>query len=95
MILVTRSEAQAKPLLTDLQRCGYQTGHLPTLMIVPVIGKLQLEDWDQLDIIIFVSPNAVLYSMDMLQQKLQNQSVVVAAVGQGTRRALESYNNIG
>lgn len=94
-ILVTRPLAQAKPLLACLEAQGYQTIHMPTLAIVP-IADLAESAYEQqrgptLDVVIWVSANAVHHSINFLQPWLQHGSTQVAAIGQGTRRALEAY----
>lgn len=91
-IIVTRPRDQAEGLAAELQKLGANPVLLPLLEIAPAPDQAALQDFVQraagYQLIIFISPNAVNYGMDALHHI--PDGVRVAAVGQGTARALRA-----
>jgi len=89
-IIVTRPRDQADGLAAKLQKLGANPVMLPLLEIAPAPDQNALQAFVQrvanYQLLIFISPNAVAYGMSALQQI--PAGVYVAAVGQGTAKAL-------
>jgi uncharacterized protein HemX/uroporphyrinogen-III synthase len=87
-IVVTRPAGQADELAHLIGAHGGRALRFPTIEIQDVPGW-QLPDLDAVDLAIFVSPTAVQKVFDKLDG--WPQALPAAAVGQGTRRALERH----
>ncbi|MBU0689340.1 MAG: uroporphyrinogen-III synthase [Gammaproteobacteria bacterium] len=89
-IVVTRPRDQASGLAASLRTLGANPVMLPLLEIAPAPDQAALQDFVQqaasYQLLIFISPNAVHYGMAALHRI--PQGVRVAAVGQGTAKAL-------
>lgn len=91
-VLVTRPAHQATALCEQLRAAGYQAISFPTIEIVPVTlssEKLkQLNDIQGVDIVIFISANAV-HHANKHKTAWQNSTCYVA-IGPATADAMES-----
>ncbi len=89
-IVVTRPRDQADGLAASLQARGANPVLLPLLEIAPAPDQAALQAFVQrvadYQLLIFISPNAVRYGMSALHHI--PHGVRVAAVGQGTAKAL-------
>ncbi len=89
-IIVTRPRAQARGLAASLRALGANPVMLPLLEIAPAADRTALRAFAQratgCQLLVFISPNAVHYGMAALHH-IPN-GVRVAAVGQGTAKAL-------
>lgn len=92
-ILVTRPAHQADAVCALIEACGGRALRLPMLDIRPVedsaavqAGLARLPEYD---VAVFVSANAVRYTLDALAQRPWPPTVAVAAVGAATARALD------
>lgn len=93
-ILVTRPAHQAKNLCQLIQAHGGEAVLLPALAIVPIENNQALQDCvsqiDDLDILIFISTNAVTYTLPaLLACGNLPAHLIVAAVGEKTAQALK------
>ena len=87
-VLVTRPEGQADVLRKAILECGGHVERLPLLVIKPDVGeadKFRLENALEFNDLIFVSPNAVRFSV----HDLQPGKARVIAIGEGTAALLE------
>jgi uroporphyrinogen-III synthase len=87
-VLVTRPKGQADALREAILECGGQVERLPLLVIKPDVGeadKARLENAQEFNDLIFVSPNAVRFSATDLRP---GQARVIA-IGEGTAALLE------
>ena len=89
-VLVTRPAHQAETLCRLISDAGGEPVRLPAIEIVPPAGPAALarilDRLDRFDLAIFVSPNAV-RALTLLNWRLP-ATLALAAVGDGTRRAL-------
>ena len=88
-ILVTRPRAQAARLARLIEQSGGQAQLFPAIEIEDVPVPAALARLHEFDLAIFVSPTAVAKAMPHI--KVWPERVRVAAVGAGTRRALEKH----
>jgi uroporphyrinogen-III synthase len=91
-VLVTRPVHQAEPLCRRIEAAGGRAVRFPTIAIEsaqsPIAEGLLREHWD---LVYFVSPNAVTFAQRLFcREGLSLRAARVAAVGQGTARALEA-----
>lgn len=87
-VLVTRPEGQAEALRTTIHDCGGKVERLPLLSIEPDVGETdrrRLENSNEFNDLIFVSPNAVRFSA----HDLKPGKARVIAIGEGTAALLE------
>lgn len=92
-IVITRPREQAKQLTENIERAGGQAILFPLLEIVPTAHPAALQDiasrLSEFDLAVFVSPNAVRYSLPViLSAGGIPQHTRVATVGQGSALAL-------
>lgn len=89
-LLITRPAPEGEILCEKLNSLSIQTLYFPTLDIQPVaIDEKECHDaLSAADIVIFISPNAVKYGAHLLCKK----NSIIAAIGPGTRLALEKKN---
>jgi len=95
-IAVTRPVAQAEVLCRAIEEAGGEAFRFPLLEIVPVTDSAVFTPvaarLDTFDIAFFVSPNAVEHGLVGLQKiRSWPPGLRVAAVGQGSARALEAH----
>ena len=88
-ILVTRPRAQAAPLARLIEQAGGRALLFPAIEIEDVPAPGALSRLHEFDLVIFVSPTAVAKAMP--QVRAWPAGPRVAAVGAGTRRALEKH----
>lgn len=88
-ILVTRPRAQAAPLARLIEQAGGRALLFPAIEIEDVAPPPALSRLHEFDLAIFVSPTAVAKAMPQIAA--WPERVRVAAVGAGTRRALEKF----
>jgi len=88
-ILVTRPRAQAPALARLIEHAGGRALLFPAIEIEDVPPPAALSRLHEFDLAIFVSPTAVAKAMP--QVRAWPASLRVAAVGAGTRRALEKH----
>ena len=88
-VLVTRPEFQAMPLCRLLESYGATTLRLPAVEIKPRKDRRamaeQLGAFENFDVILFTSANAVRFGVSFLDQK---RDLTLAALGPATSRAL-------
>lgn len=88
-VLVTRPQPQSSPLCHRLALEGARAVCFPTIEIQPLgewRGELaRLEPLGNLDLIVFVSANAVRFGAGLLEQR---RDLALAAIGPATARAL-------
>lgn len=99
-ILVTRPEHQGIFLAESIRKLGGNPVIFPVLEISDVKDKAPLlklvQQLDQYDLAIFVSPNAVHQAMRLIQTHCKSrpilpQHIKIAAVGKGSADALKEY----
>jgi uroporphyrinogen-III synthase len=91
-ILVTRPRAQAERLARLIEQAGGRAPLFPAIEIEDVPPPPALSRLHEFDLAIFVSPTAVAKAMPQIAA--MPERVRVAAVGAGTRRALEKFGVI-
>jgi len=98
-ILVTRPNPAGNELCRLIDAHGGKAIHLPTIEIVPIIHPQLIENIkqiDQLDWLIFISPQAVYIGGQAIKKIWPTlpQHIKIAAVGAGTAQALKEmgYN---
>ena len=99
-IVVTRPLAQAAHLLQALLECGAIPVKFPVLEIHPLqdttailAAAIRL---DEFDLVIFVSPNAVVHALDvMLRQRKWPVGLPVATMGRSSEQALAARGITG
>lgn len=91
-VLVTRPAQQAEPLCALIEAAGGRALRFPVMDIKPAAdsavvqaGLARLADYD---LAIFVSANAVRYTLDALAPRAWPSTVKIAAIGAATARAL-------
>jgi len=93
-ILVTRAAHQAASLCRLIEQHGGQAERFPCLLIAPPADVPRLQQLfgaiNDLDILIFVSPNAVREALRWLPADRLPGQLQLAAVGQGSARALQA-----
>lgn len=91
-VLVTRPSGQAGPLCALIAAQGGRAIRLPTIAIAPVDDPVgagrHLQRVADFNLVIFVSPNAVRYGLELMAETGFSTETLVAAVGAGTARAL-------
>ncbi len=91
-VLVTRPSGQAEPLCNLITEQGGRAIHLPTISIVPTAdsssARALLNKIDDYHVVIFVSPNAVRYGLELMDGRRISPKTKVTVVGKGTARAL-------
>lgn len=88
-VLVTRPQAQAMPLTQLIEQAGGKSVVFPLIEIQPIpSSQWSSTDWREVDIMIFISRNAVQYFKQGYPSKLQKRQMLVA-VGQGTAEAMQ------
>lgn len=102
-VLVTRPEAQNKPLLAALQKSGYVTDSLPVLKIAPYTQDSHAQECEKIiqqvknlasyQHIVFVSTNAVQCAFDWIKQFHSElpKTIHWYPIGDATARALEPF----
>lgn len=95
-ILVTRPAHQAEELTGRIRLAGGNPVLFPVLEILDIRDQRPLLNLiarlDEFDLAIFISPNAVNKAMSLIQAKRSlPPTLKVAAVGQGTTRALATF----
>lgn len=92
-VMVTRPAHQAGPLMEQLEAAGAKPWLFPLLEIVPITSaKLErhIQQLEQYDIAIFISPNAVHYGVEAVTtHKTWPVSLTLATVGAGSTHELE------
>jgi uroporphyrinogen-III synthase len=86
-VLVTRPAGLAAPLAARIEQAGGRPIVFPAVEIVDLPRPRALERLAEFDLAIFVSPTAVERALAMADR--WPRPLAVAAVGEGTRRALE------
>ncbi len=92
-VLVTRPAHQASEFILQLQMAGAETFALPAMEIQPLSldastqQRLQKTDYQ---LVIFISTNAVLYGLPVLQQLIQKPATKIAAIGSRTAHTLQA-----
>lgn len=89
-ILITRPEHQAQTLAQAIDKLGCKSYRFPTIDIQPIVNT-GLQDIDQYNMVIFVSPNAVIHSVNVFKQT-SLQKLKIAAIGGGTAKILMQLN---
>lgn len=92
-ILVTRPQHQATPLIQRLQQQGATVYHQPAINIeaaANLSSSAILQALAQNDIAIFISKNAVDFTLKQIQAGNWPASLQIACIGQATARACES-----
>lgn len=92
-VMVTRTGSAGQELADLLQQRGIRSWFMPTLEIVGQELILPIEDFQQ---VIFVSPNAVKYSVEKSQAMRDLLPAQLIAVGTGTAKCLHQlgYNDV-
>jgi uroporphyrinogen-III synthase len=94
-ILVTRPQPLGEILCQEINRANGKAIYLPTIEIHPpadpTLYQHQLSKIDNLDWLIFISPQAIYTIRDLLHQKWMELPgrTLIAAIGGGTAKALE------
>ena len=92
-VLVTRPAHQASEFILQLQMAGAETFALPAMEIQPLSlnastqQRLQKTDYQ---LVIFISANAVLYGLPVLQHLIQKPTTKIAAIGGRTAHTLQA-----
>jgi len=86
-VMVSRSGSSGELLTNQLQANGFSAWHIPTLKIIAEDILLPVEDFQQA---IFLSPNAVKFSVEKSQTLIDILPDQLIAVGQGTANCLIS-----
>jgi len=98
-VLVTRPEDQAENICQQLEAVGARPVRFPVLEIVDIEDSSHLleliDNIENYDIAIFISPNAVKKSANLVQsRKRWPETVKIAAVGKASAKALDSLGLI-
>ena len=96
-IIVTRPLVQAQNLCMQLEARQAKVVHFPVISISPIseldTAKNILQQLDKYNLVIFISANAVNYSMSIAQSlNINFKNCNLAAVGTATKLAIEKYN---
>lgn len=96
-IAVTRPSGQAAALIERVRAAGGEAVILPLLEIVPPATPLHAADlrerMTRADIILFISPSSVRMTLNLLPAEEWPAAPRLAAIGQGTARALRSHGH--
>ncbi|AUI67433.1 uroporphyrinogen-III synthase [Beggiatoa leptomitoformis] len=96
-VLVTRPAHQAEPLCQRIEAMGGVAIRLPVLEIVPLIDREALfacqAQLDHINMLIFISVNAVEYGLPNLlnNEKTFSKQLSVVAIGKKTAEALQAW----
>ena len=85
-MLITRAVAQAEPFARAVREAGGLPVLLPGIQIEPVAVSRIVSDADW---VIFISPNAVQYGLELVRPLLA-RGARAAAIGPSTARALDA-----
>lgn len=92
-VMVTRPAQQAEPLMTQLTAAGARPWLFPLLEITPCPStelERQIQQLEQYDMAIFISPNAVHYGVDAVTAvRPWPTSLLLATIGTGSAHELE------
>lgn len=96
-VLITRPIHQAERLAQAIQTAGGKPIIFPTIEIQAIGDKTSLlkmiQNLKDYDLVIFISANAVEQGFPyILESKISLHSLKFAAIGNATKKALESYN---
>jgi uroporphyrinogen-III synthase len=94
-IMITRPAHQAGKLAKGIVTAGGATFLFPTLAICPAEltaeDKEKIQQINQFDIIVFISPNAVEHGLNQIQAITDlPHNILLATIGQGSAKALNS-----
>ena len=88
-IMITRPASQATGLAQSIESAGANVFLFPTLNILPAKlseeNRVTIQQLNQFNIIIFISPNAVEHGLNHIQV---NTKTIIATIGQGSAKAL-------
>lgn len=90
-ILMTRPLHQAQNLIHLIEKNNDHAVIFPTIAIEAVDASQTLKDLREFHLIIFVSANAVIHALPFIK-KDDRQQLRIAAMGHGTKQALERAN---
>ena len=95
-IMITRPAHQAGKLARGIKAAGGKTFLFPTIEIVPselsAENKEKIQQLNQFDIIVFISPNAVEYGIKHIQALTEfPDNILLATIGQGSAKALKTF----
>ncbi len=98
-VLVTRPETQAENLAQQIQQLGGNAIRFPVIQIAAIEDNSKLlhliDKLEEYDIAIFVSPNAVKNSAELIQHRRSwPTQLKIAAVGKSSAKALDSMGLI-
>ena len=94
-VLVTRPKAQAQPLATALQACGASAHLFPLIDIQPDIdakAKQKLAQLADIDVLIFISANAIEYAAPYLGDVPKSCKIAVIGQASNAKLAELGYN---
>ena len=89
-VLVTRPEKQAKNLCTLIENNGGKVIAFPVIDIAPLMPDLSNIDLSVLDMIIFISRNAVDYCPVIIKDNITS-SISLVSVGSGSAESMHSH----
>jgi uncharacterized protein HemX/uroporphyrinogen-III synthase len=91
-ILNTRPQAQSRQLTETIQQLGGSSIELPLLNIETISPQEWLKYYpEKVDVIIFISANAVHHSLPDLKKDLRQSSPKIIAIGKATQAALQYH----
>ena len=93
-VIVTRPAGQGESLLQRLQNAGANTIHLPVMKITPITAPLVELGPTPVDVIIFISSNAVRHGLSAMGgvenlHTAQQRGTKILAIGDATAQALQ------
>ncbi len=93
--MITRPEHQSGTLARGIKTAGGEAFLFPTLEIIPAElsdkNKEKIQQINQYDIIIFISPNAVEHGLNQIQAITNlSENVLLATIGQGSAKAVNA-----
>jgi uroporphyrinogen-III synthase len=94
-IMITRPAHQAGHLADSIHSAGGEVFLFPTLEIIATEasddGNNILQNINQFDIIIFISPNAVEHGLNLIQTNANlSSNTLLATIGEGSAKALQN-----
>lgn len=94
-IVITRPAQQASSLSEGIKAAGGDVLLFPTIEIQPLTldqeNKNKIQQLDQFDIIIFISPNAVNFGLtQILAETRLAKNILLATIGQGSAKSLSA-----
>ena len=91
-IVITRPAHQSAHIKQCLQNYGANITLLPVIEI-QAINTITIQNIDDVDWLIFISPNAVKYGLKQVDLKavLKRSNTLIAAIGRKTAKALEQH----